>query len=238
MSSRTLIDSTRNAIEGLVYVLHRDWHIQVLLLLGSMALLASVILRLTRVELLLVCVAISLAVLAEIFNSAVETVVDLVSPGFHPLAKAAKDVAGAGVLIACITGVLILAGVFVHAQGLEKLQGAATRPAPHFMHVALAGVVTVVVAVILGKVWGRSGTLTRGGVVSAHSALGFFCFVSVWFLTPDILVRGLTFVLAALVAQSRVQAEIHTLREVLIGIVVALVVGVGIYGAVAMRAGG
>jgi len=238
MRPRTLIESTRNAVEGLVYVLHRDWHMRFLFLLGSVVILASTIFRVTRMELLLLSVAICLVVLAELLNSAIETVVDLVSPEFHPLAKAAKDIGGAGVLVACIIGVLILVGVFLSAQGIERLQGATIRPAPHPLHVALAGVVTVVVAVILGKLWGRRGTLTKGGVVSAHSALAFFCFVSVWFLTPDILVRGLAFVMAVLVAQSRVQSGIHTVREVLIGVVVALLVGGGIYSMLAMRAGG
>ena len=104
--------------------------------------------------------------------------------------------------------------------------------------VALAGAVTVIAAVILGKLWGGHGALTKGGVVSAHSALGFFCFVSVWFLTQDILVTGLALVLAVLVAQSRIQAGIHTVREVLIGVAVALLVGVGIYSVLAMRGGG
>jgi len=95
----------------------------------------------------------------------------------------------------------------------------------------------VVVAIILGKLWGGHGSLTRGGLVSAHSALAFFCFISVWFLTGDYIVRGLAFALAILVAQSRVDAGIHTVREVLIGIVVAVVVGSGLYGFLAIRAG-
>jgi diacylglycerol kinase (ATP) len=238
MRSRNLMESTRNAVEGLVYVLHRDWHVRFLFLLAAVLILVSAILRVTKLELLLLCVAICLVVLAELFNSAIETVVDLISPQLHPLAKRAKDVGGAAVLVAIVTGLLVLAGVFVSAGGLERLQGAGTRPAPHFLHVALAGVVTVIVAVILGKLWGGHGTLTKGGVVSAHSALGFFCLVSVWFLTQDILVTGLALVLAMLVAQSRIQAGIHTVREVLIGVAVALVVGVGIYSVLAMRAGG
>ena len=50
--------------------------------------------------------------------------------------------------------------------------------------------------------------------------------------------RALGFVLALLVAQSRVDAGIHTVREVIIGVLVALLVGTGLYGFLAMRAGG
>jgi diacylglycerol kinase (ATP) len=237
MRSRHLLDSTRYAIEGLVHVLHRDWHMRLLFLIGAVVLLFSAVVRVTRVELLLLCLAITLVVLAEVLNSAIEAVVDLVSPEFHPLAKVAKDLGGAGVLVAIVMGLLIAIGVFVNADALEALRGATQRVPPHPLHVVLVGTVSVVVAVILGKLWGQTGSLTRGGAISAHSALAFFCFVSIWFLTRDIIPRALAFVLAVLVAQSRVDAGIHTAREVLIGALVALVVGFALYGALIMRAG-
>ena len=74
--------------------------------------------------------------------------------------------------------------------------------------------------------------------LSAHSALAFFCLVSVCYLSSDVLVWALSFVLAMLVAQSRVETGVHTLREVLIGGAVALAVGGGLYGVLAMRGGG
>ncbi len=236
MRPRHLLESTRYAVEGLVHVLHKDWHVRVLLLIGALVLLASAVVRVSRVELLLLCLAIALVVLAEVINSAIETVVDLVSPEYHPLAKIAKDVGGAGVLVAIVMGVLIVLGVFLNAEALEALRGVG-RPRPHPLHVLLVGVVTVVVAVIVAKLWGGRGSLTRGGVISAHSAVAFFCFVSIWFLTPGVIERFLAFALAVLVAQSRVDAGIHTVREVLIGAAVALVVGFALYGALAMRAG-
>jgi len=218
-------------------VLRKDWHVRALFLIGALVLLASTIIRVSRIELLLLCLAVTLVVLAEVLNSAIETVVDLVSPKYHPLAKIAKDVGGAGVMMAILMGVLIVVGVFLNAEALRTLSGWGRRPPPHLLHVLLVGVATVLVAVILGKLWGGRGTLTRGGVVSAHSAIAFFCFVSIWFLTPDIIARLLALILALLVAQSRVDAGIHTLREVVIGAVVALAAGFALYSALAMRPG-
>lgn len=237
MKRRGLIESSRNAVDGLLHVLRQDWHLRFICLVGAIVMLISALLRVTRIEVLFLLFAISMVVLAEVFNRAVEIVVDLVSPEYHPLAKTAKDVGGAAVLVAVIFGSVIALGVFMSADAVSVLQGISTRPVPHFLHVGLVGVVTVVVAIILGKLWGGHGSLTRGGLVSAHSALAFFCFISVWFLTGDYIVRGLAFALAILVAQSRVDAGIHTVREVLIGIVVAVVVGSGLYGFLAIRAG-
>jgi diacylglycerol kinase (ATP) len=224
-------------MDGLVHVLRKDWHVRLLFLIGAVVLLASALVRVTRVELLLLCLAIALVVLAEVMNSAIETVVDLASPEYHPLAKIAKDVGGAGVLVAIIMGALIVIGVFVNAEALDMLRGVSLRRPPHLVHVVLVGVTTVLVAVILAKLWGGRGSLTRGGIVSAHSALAFFCFVTIWFLTPDFVARSLAFIMAVLVAQSRVDAGIHTVREVLIGALVALVIGFSLYGALVMRAG-
>jgi diacylglycerol kinase (ATP) len=235
--SRTLLESSRNAVHGLLHVLRCDWHMRFICLLGAGVMLLSALARVSRLEVLLLTMAICLVAMAEIINRAVEVVVDMVRPRYHPMAKVAKDVGSAGVLAAIIFGVIVVVGVFINTETLRALQGIGDRPPPHFLHVGLVGIVTVVSAIILGKVWGGHGTLTRGGLVSAHSALGFFCFVTIWFLTPDIVVRGLSLALAALVAQSRVDAGIHSVREVLIGVVVALVVGAGLYGILAMRAG-
>ena len=238
MKRRGLLESSRNAVDGLLHVLRQDWHMRFICLVGAIIMLVSALLRVSRLEVLLLLVAISMVVLAEVLNRAIEVIVDLISPEYHPLAKAAKDVGGAGVLVASIFGAVIATGVFLSPDALEALQGISTRPPPHFLHVGLVGLVTVVSATILGKVWGGHGSLTRGGLVSAHSALAFFCFVSIWYVTDDIVVRGLAFVLAVLVAQSRVEAGIHTVREVLIGTLVALVVGTGLYTLLAMRLGG
>jgi diacylglycerol kinase (ATP) len=238
VKSRSLLESFRNAADGLSHVLHKDWHMRVLFLIGAIVLLLSAFLRVTRAELLLLCVGITLVVLAEVLNSAIEAMVDLASPGFHELAKTAKDVGGAGVLVASICGVLICAGVFITADTTVALRGVTQRPAPHILHVALVGAITIIVAVVLGKLWsGSAEKLTRGGVVSAHSALAFFLFVSVAYLTKDVVSSAMAFLLAVMVAQSRVEAGIHRAREVLIGAGVALVVGVALYAVLAMRGG-
>jgi diacylglycerol kinase len=57
----------------------------------------------TAVELAVLVLAIGLVMVCEAFNTALEAVVDLASPTIHPLARIAKDVAAAGVLIAAAT---------------------------------------------------------------------------------------------------------------------------------------
>ena len=68
---------------------------------------AGAVMRLPAAAWALVFLAIALVVVAELLNAAVETVVDLVSPEDHPLAKRAKDVAAAAVLIASAGAVAV-----------------------------------------------------------------------------------------------------------------------------------
>lgn len=71
--------------------------------LAALGLLVAVLfLRVTPLEFTLLAVSVAFVLFAELMNTAVEAVVDLVSPGYHPLAKIAKDVAAGGVLTAAI----------------------------------------------------------------------------------------------------------------------------------------
>lgn len=62
---------------------------------------------LSKIEWLILLLIIALVMAAEMFNTAIENVVDLASPDFHPLAKKAKDVAAGAVLILAIASVVI-----------------------------------------------------------------------------------------------------------------------------------
>ena len=238
MRSRTLLESFQFAVDGLIHVLHSHRHMRYHFILGALVLLLSAVMRVTRQELLLLTVAITFVIIAELVNTALETIVDLASPEYHPLAKVAKDVGGAIVLVASLSALLIVVGVFISTQGLEMFEATQHRPPPHVLQMLLVGTTAVVLAAVLAKLWQGHWALTRGGMVSAHAALAFFCFVSVFYLSPDPVVWVLAFVLAVLVAESRVEAGIHNLREVLIGAAVALIMGSALYLTVAMRGPG
>ena len=84
-------------------------------LIHSIAALAAItmaiIFHIVITEWILIVVVIGLVIFAEIFNTAIERITDLVSPEHHPLAGQAKDLAAGAVfitsLVALITGVII-----------------------------------------------------------------------------------------------------------------------------------
>jgi len=80
-----------------------------------LAVTAGALLHLPAAAWAVLVLAIGMVLFAELLNTAVEAVVDLVSPEDHPLAKQAKDVAAAAVLIAALTALAAGASVAVWA---------------------------------------------------------------------------------------------------------------------------
>lgn len=99
--------SFRHAFAGWWYVL-RTQHNAWIHAVASVAILAVALwLGLGRTEWALLILTIALVWVAEFVNTAVEALVDLLSPDIHPLAKAAKDIAAAAVLIAALAAVVV-----------------------------------------------------------------------------------------------------------------------------------
>jgi diacylglycerol kinase len=82
-------------------------------------------LELSKTDWCLLVLAISMVLMAEAFNTALEFLTDLASPDYHPLAKHAKDTAAAAVLLAAIgsavLGLLILGPPLLQRLGLIEL---------------------------------------------------------------------------------------------------------------------
>lgn len=76
-------------------------------------LILGLYLKISTSEWIFLTLAITAVISAEALNSGIEKTVDLTSPDFHELAKHAKDVAAAGVLISSIGAVIVGAFIFI-----------------------------------------------------------------------------------------------------------------------------
>lgn len=104
--------SFRHAFSGMRHVLRTQPNARLHLLVTAMVVLLGVWLQLPLRDWALIALTITLVLAAEFFNTALEALVDLTSPQPHPLAKIAKDVSAAAVLLsaagAVILGLLLL----------------------------------------------------------------------------------------------------------------------------------
>jgi diacylglycerol kinase (ATP) len=232
--SKSIADAFQHAIDGIVHAYRTQRHVRFHFYVIVPTLLTAQLLQFDRIKMVILFFAISLVLICEMFNTALEAAVDLFTDKYHPLAKHCKDIAAGAVLIASLNAVTV--GFFLFfderrtKESIEDVMNGLSK-APHIADILLILTVTVTILltlVFIGKVWGRKGTPLRGGIISGHSALAFFLACVVAFSTASWTAAIVAFALAALVAQSRIEGNIHTFRETvwgaLLGILVTLIV--------------
>lgn len=106
MNARKFFRSFRYAIEGILTAT-KEQNLRFHLLSAMIVVLAGMLTGLSTTEWLLITFVIACVIGAELFNSAIERVVDLASPEIHPLAKQAKDMAAGAVLVFAVASVII-----------------------------------------------------------------------------------------------------------------------------------
>jgi diacylglycerol kinase (ATP) len=216
----SLFQSFNFAIEGVIHVLRRERNMRVHFALATVVLVLAFAYDVSKLELIALLLAISFVLIAEMVNTAVEETLDLSTNTFDPRAKIAKDVAAGAVLIASVTAATIGYLVFV-----DRIR----EPTYHLLdevraiptNLTIIALAITVIAVITTKAISGRGTPLRGGLPSGHSALAFGGWMAITFVTADfehrVLISTLAFLMALLVAQTRVESGIHSAREVAYG---------------------
>lgn len=112
MSKHPLHRSFGFALRGLRLSL-RERNMRIHLLAAVSVIILSAILQISGPEWMMVLLCISGVIGLELVNTALEKLTDLASPGKHPLAGAAKDIAAAAVLVAATASVAIACMIFL-----------------------------------------------------------------------------------------------------------------------------
>jgi diacylglycerol kinase (ATP) len=220
--------SFHHAFEGVIYATRTQWNMRLHLIAAALVLVATLYLHLQRAYVIGIVITVAVVLAVELINTAIEAVVDLVSPELHPLAKVAKDAAAGAVLIVAFAAVIV--GYLTFYEGI--LDGA-----DRVYHAALAlpanavfiGLVIVGIATVVAKAKVGRGSALQGGAVSGHAALAFASATFISLLGGSALLAGLAFFLALLVTQSRVETGIHSAREVFFGGMLGVGVSYGLW---------
>jgi diacylglycerol kinase (ATP) len=215
----TVIDSFNYAFEGIIHVLRTQRNLRIHFLAAILVFAAAIAVGVSRLQLIALVLAIAFVLVAEMLNTAIEGVIDVSTTSFDPNAKLAKDIAAGAVLIASIAAVGVGYLVFEEAAGnraTHVLNQVRSAPAT----ITLGALVLVVLLVIATKAWTGRGTPLRGGLPSGHAALAFAGWMAVTYLVGDshrFVVSSLTFIMAMLVAQTRIESGVHSVLEVFYG---------------------
>lgn len=179
-------------------------------------LLTALLLRVTPVEFALLALSILAVLCTELLNTAIEAVVDLVSPDYHPLAKIAKDTAAGAVLMAAC-GAGIMGYLILSTYILPLYRKALSMFGPSSDISTMVSVLVVTIVVIMIKSLTGKGTPLHGGLPSGHAAVAFSIATAVTINTREPLISLLSFALAIMVSHSRLLMQIHTMKEIVFG---------------------
>jgi len=228
MKVRKLIDSFNYAIQGIIHTLQTQKNMRFHFIIAIGVLAISLFLNLSKTDILILLISITLVLVLEMINTAIETTIDIYVNYYHPLAKIAKNVAAGAVLIAAINAVLI--GYLLFFDRLKPIVGIIVdkvkQSPPHITFITLAVVMLVVIGV---KANFGAGTPLKGGMPSGHSAIAFSIATIISLSVTDALVVTLSFLMAVLVAQTRIEARVHTLLETIIGGIIGIQITVFIF---------
>jgi len=212
------------AVEGIVQGFLGEKNMKIHFFIGVLVLILSLWLDLSTLEVVVIFFAIALVLISEMFNYAIEEVLNHLTLARHKKIKIAKDVAAGAVLIACLNSLVVAYLVLYHALAKRPFYlDVFSKIKAHASHIVILLVVLLVLLVIIFKTMGDKENYFKGGLVSGHTTLAFGACTAILLITKNALASILAFLIALLVAHSRVEANIHKWMEVVLGALLGII---------------
>jgi len=220
---RKFIDSMNFSLSGIIHAFKTEKNMRSHFIIAVVVITASVLLHVTRFELIAVVLSITLVMFAELVNTAVEAVVDLVTEEYHELARVAKNVAAGAVTLTAVNALVVGYLVFYRKISAFKLTSISffSDLSAHITFASLAIVVIVIIAV-KSRQNVKNVSYLQGGMPSGHTAIAFSLFMAVTLISNQLIVSGVTLILALIVAESRLETKVHKVSEVVVGALIGI----------------
>jgi len=216
MRQRSVVESFNSAIEGFLYVIKTQKNMRVHFLAAVMILLIAIYIHIPPEQVIILCCVISLVLILEMVNTAIEHTIDMFTETFHPLARIIKDVTAGAVLLSAVNAFVAGYLIFQYRLGIDIGKGL-LKILQSPWHLTFIAILLVMAMVVFLKIFLHNGTPLRGGMPSGHAAFVFSCWAVISFISQNSLVIILSLIMAVLVARSRIKGRIHSALEVLIG---------------------
>ncbi len=222
MKSDSWWKSLGYAIEGILYAVKTERNLKIHIVLAIAVLFVSLFFDLEFLEYVIFTITITLVIASELFNTAIEYLVDALVKEKTEEAKHIKDVAAGAVLTTAFGAMFV--GYFVLFDRFRRYINISLSNLPNLPdHIAVISLFITICLVVIFKTVNFKGIPSiTGGMPSGHAAVSFSILLSVVYITKDLLVIIFVLILALLVSYSRIQMKIHTTGEVVVGSLVGL----------------
>ena len=225
-----LVNSLNAAVEGFLFVVRTQRNMRIHFLLALFVLIFGIFLDFSRTEIMFLSLTCALVLIAEMINTAMEIVMDYVEASHSEWVGIVKDISAGAVLIASINAVVVGYLLFFRNNVIYRIfSSGAVKVSQSDWHISFILLIVLVGVVILGKVIFHRGTPFRGGMPSGHSAVAYSVWMLVALLSNQPLLVFTVFLLAFMVARSRIAKDLHSFWEVFIGSVLGATLTVLIY---------
>lgn len=228
--NKTFFSATKNALNGIIHAFKTEKNLRNDYIIGALVLFISLFFDFTKTELICLVLTIGFVIFAEMINSTVEYIVNLVKTEYDLNAKAAKDIAAGGVLIASIISVIVAYLLFI-----DKIQQASTAlltavlSSKAHMLVTILFVATILVVILKGIFSKDTKRNYVKAFPSARVTISFALATYLFVITKNLLVGGVAFALSIMVSSIKRENDKTTMQQVILSALLGILLVISIY---------
>ena len=231
LHNSNFMDACNNAVNGIIYAATTQSNIKKQLMIAIIVMILSLFFPLSKIEFLCLLFAVVLVILAEMLNTAIETLVDLYVDCYHPKAKIAKDVGAGAVLLTAFNAVIVAYFLFfekIEQVGNSVLETVVNSPT-HTIFVALILVIILMIALKAAAGTNKYKSINKKFIPSGQSAIAFAIATAIWLTTKSMLAFTLALILSLLLVTNRMEKGNKKLGEVIFSSCMGVLIVIMIY---------
>lgn len=113
MKNIKIFRSFKYAFQGIATGIKKEKNMKIHIFIMLIVIVLGIILKISKTEWIICIILFSIVIAGELFNTAIETVVDMITLERNEKAKIAKDVSAGGVLVLAIGSAIIGINIFI-----------------------------------------------------------------------------------------------------------------------------
>lgn len=228
VKNKNFFTAARHAIDGVICAFRSERNLRIDYVIGLFVLLISLFFDFTKTEFACLCLTIGFVIFAEMINSTVEYVVDLITDKYDVRAKAAKDIAAGGVFVSAIVAVVV--AYFLFADKIyESANNVLTTVLDSRLYLFFTIIFAVIIlAVILKGVFAKNDEKYNKNFPSARVTVAFAITTYSFLITKSLLVGSTSLILSLIISQIKIENEKmripYIIFSALLGVLVVLII--------------
>lgn len=228
--NKTFFSATKNALNGIIHAFKTERNLRIDYLIGALVLIVSLFFDFSRVELICLVITIGFVIFAEMINSTVEYIVNLIKTEYDLNAKAAKDIAAGGVLISSTIAVIVAYLLFVDkiTQASTTLLTTVLSSKAHML-VTILFIVAILIVILKGALSKDKDNNYVKAFPSARVTISFALSTYLFIITQNLIVGGTSLVLSFIVSSIKRENDKTTIVQIVLSALLGILLVISIY---------